>query len=454
MSHDKKCICKLCNCGKHRCPHHPITHGTVDPGHYSTEYETEFVPRRGGMQKSFKPTFQRNDNNGPMASETTNRTDFISHPLDNKIWRPSNAWAPPEGEFAKSTVYKTEFDPKPYAKVSPVKKESMRSMHAGPFVGEPTYKTDFKKWDLERPYRHNGSGNWAPPTEKFGGVSTAKSDFIGYYEPPRRPFKPAPTVNSTDSPFAGSTDYKDAYVRHPLEKRFQHKKDVWQPTGVPLDGLTTFQRDFTPKAYARPEMMRPTNQVHNQDTPFADDTTHRVDFKEWPLGRHHVHRAPEYQKPEGAMDGLTSYKSEYVALPYVKEPLMRPTQRMRNAGEFDGTTNYRENFIQHPYARAMPKQSNHDYTPPSVPFEGESTFTSHFHAHPISLSKSFKPTSSSIMSDAPFDGTTLYQVEYTPKHIEPCPAAMLETPRSKFKLSEVDSTGHRFYEAAKLVEAY
>jgi hypothetical protein len=453
MGVDKKCVCKICNCGKHRCPHHPITHATVDSGHYSTEYETEFVPRRGAMQKSFKPTYARNDTNGPMANETTHKVDFIPHPLDHKIYRPGNAWAPPEGQFEKSTVYKMEFDPKPYAKVAPIKREQLRAV-AGPFGGEPTYKTDYKKWDLERPYRHSSGGDWAPPTEKFEGVSTAKTDFIGYYEPPRRPFKPAPTVNTSDLPFAGSTDYKDAYVRHPLEGRYQKQKEVWQPTGVPMDGLTTFQRDFTPKAYARPEMMRPTNQVHNTEAPFAEDTTHRTDFKEWPLDRHHVHRAPEYQKPDGTIDGVTSYKSEYVALPFVKEALMRPTQRMRNTGPFDGTTNYREHYIQHPYAKANPVQSNHDYAPPSVPFEGESTFTSHYHAHPLAPSKSFKPTSSTIKSDAPFDGTTLYTTEYTPKQIEPCPAAMLETPRSKFKLSEVDPTGHRFYEPTNLVEAY
>jgi len=133
---------------------------------------------------------------------------------------------------------------------------------------------------------------------------------------------------------------------------------------------------------------------------------------------------------------------------------MRPTERMRNAGPFDGTTNYREHFIQHPYAKANAVNSHRDYTPPSIPFEGESTFTSHYHAHPLAPNKSFKPTSSQIKSDAPFDGTTLYKTEYTQKQIDPFPAALLESPRSKYKLSEVDPAGHRFYEPASLVEAY
>lgn len=335
-----------------------------------------------------------------------------------------------------------------------MKNDKQRSVVAGPFNGEPTYKTDYKKWELERPVRHNNGDGWKPPTEKFEGTSTAKSDFIGHYEPRRQPFKPAATVSASDAPFGGSSDYKDAYVRHPVEGRQQKQREIWQPTGVPMDAMTTFQRDFTPKAYARPAMVRPVNQVHSAETPFAEDTTHRMDFKEWPLDRHFVHRAPDYQKPEGVIDGVSSYKSEYVALPYVKEAPKRPADRSRRAGPFDGTTNYRETYIQHPLSKTSPVQTRGDYVPPSVPFEGESTFTSHYHAHPLAPSKPFKPTGSNVKSDAPFDGTTLYKVEYTAKQLEPCPAAMLETPRSNFKLAEVDTTGHRYYEPSNVVEAY
>uniref|UniRef100_A0A1I8JIC5 inositol-1,4-bisphosphate 1-phosphatase n=1 Tax=Macrostomum lignano TaxID=282301 RepID=A0A1I8JIC5_9PLAT len=90
---------------------------------------------------------------------------------------------------------------------------------------------------------------------------------------------------------------------------------------------------------------------------------------------------------------------------------------------------------------------NQTYQPNSAPFEGQSTTASHFVPHPMDVRRSFKPSQDAARTEGPFDGTTLYRMEYVPKHIEPCPAALLDTETSRYLYKETDDTGHKFYQA-------
>ncbi|CAF1648606.1 unnamed protein product, partial [Didymodactylos carnosus] len=65
----------------------------------------------------------------------------------------------------------------------------------------------------------------------------------------------------------------------------------------------------------------------------------------------------------------------------------------------------------------------------------------HYIPHQGGPSRSFKPDGSVYASGAPFDDSTMYRVEFTPKSIDPCPAALLETPRSSFVFRHDDPTG-------------
>lgn len=71
-------------------------------------------------------------------------------------------------------------------------------------------------------------------------------------------------------------------------------------------------------------------------------------------------------------------------------------------------------------------------------------------------------------TSAPFEDATMYRTEYTPKEVQPCPAALLEyvsavfpsffmthsfsfpyqcrTPRSDFILHHTEASGHKFYQ--------
>ena len=90
----------------------------------------------------------------------------------------------------------------------------------------------------------------------------------------------------------------------------------------------------------------------------------------------------------------------------------------------------------------------------------------HYIPHAGGPQRSFKPDGVVHQSSAPFQDATMYRTEYTPKEIEPCPAALLEyvsriffrftsfiflylcrTPRSNFILHHTEATGHKFYQS-------
>lgn len=50
--------------------------------------------------------------------------------------------------------------------------------------------------------------------------------------------------------------------------------------------------------------------------------------------------------------------------------------------------------------------------------------------------ESFKPHGQVTANQTPFDDATLYRMEYTPKHLEPCPASLLNTGLSKYVYDE------------------
>lgn len=62
----------------------------------------------------------------------------------------------------------------------------------------------------------------------------------------------------------------------------------------------------------------------------------------------------------------------------------------------------------------------------------------HYIPHDGGPQRSFKPDGQAYRSSAPFDDTTMYKTEFTPKEIEPCPATLLESvmnPSFRFRLT-------------------
>lgn len=441
----KKCICQLCTCGKHRCPHRP--YGIVGKGDQPcavTEYRSEFVPREGQPRESFKPDYALQSNTAPLQDETTHKHDYIKHALDKpKSFKPEEVYVP-RGEFDALTSYNKEYTPKGAERAKAIRHEAQKTI-AAPFEGDPTYKADYRRWDLGRtePIRHDGGYN--PPADPFKGESTYTTDFMKHQSAMRQPIRPDQAVLKSQEPFDDRTGYRTDYVSHPQQERFQRNKEEYIPNKAALDSLTTHKKDFTAKAGDRTRSMKPDNQGYRSDARFEDSTTNKSDYKRWEVQPIQTHKPDEYRAKTGDMDLHTMYNSEFTPKPMAKVTAVRPVERPSINAKFEGNTTYGGDYRKWQGARTAPIRAQSGYEPPNQPFEGLSTYKGHYIPHAGGPQRSFKPDGIVYKSAAPFEDATMYRTEYTQKEVEPCPAALLESPRSNLILQHTDPTGHKFY---------
>ncbi|KAK7115513.1 stabilizer of axonemal microtubules 2-like [Littorina saxatilis] len=440
----KKCICEICVCGRHRCPHRPhVSFGGNDKPCMLTEYATTYHQHPIHPRQSCKPTMRAVDSDAPIEDKTTNRVDYVRHPVERPYHHAPDAYKKPAGEHDLMTSYTKDYPEKRVDPAKAIRHDGQRQVQSK-FEGEPTYTSDYRNWDMGKPTRFGPQSAWEPPKDKFEGQSTFTRDYRRYNEPPRQPLRPHDGAVMSDTPFDGTTGYREEYIRHPLGARFVKERETYKPTGVPMDGLTTFTRDFRGQPGELTKSFKPNGQAAISDAPFEDGTTFKNDYRKWPAERPYHHMPDQYRKPEGDMDMNTTNRITYKQHPLQRHAAIKPScGRVMDAGQFEGITNYTSDFKPWEINRVHPTMRP-EYQPNDAPFQGISTQKAHFIQHPVNLTHSFKPANAA-MASGPFDDGTMYRMEYVPKATEPCPAAVLETARSKFTYVEQDTRGHKLY---------
>lgn len=157
------------------------------------------------------------------------------------------------------------------------------------------------------------------------------------------------------------------------------------------------------------------NPSYNEDL-----TNYRTDYKTHPLSKPFVHKPDEYIKPQGTMDGTTSYKQEYT------EKHGAPARAIRNEGQrmiparFDGEPTYRADYRKwEAGGRQQPYGMQAAWQPPQSKFEGQTTFQSDYKRNEIHPRQSFRPDQGPNLSDAPFEDRTVHRDAYIQHNIPP-----------------------------------
>jgi hypothetical protein len=313
------------------------------------------------------------------------------------------------------------------------------------FEGNPTYKSDYRQWDLSKtnPIKHDGG--YIPSNDPFGGDSTYVNDFKRHSQAPRTAIRPDnSTLQSTD-PFPDRTGYREDYIKHSLPSKYNRPKDEYMPNKIPLDSMTTSKRDFTPKDLEKMRSFKPDGTGYRSDAPFDDETTNKMDYKKWQLQPQFAKKDNEWRPPLGEMDMSTNYSNEFTQKPTQRALPIRPADRKKIDAKFEGDTTYGQDFRKWPGDKRSLIKAGNEYQTPNVPFEGLSTYKGHFLAHAGGPAQSFKPDGPAYRSDAPFESSTLYRTEFTQKDIEPCPTTLLETERARHVFHSEDDKGHKYY---------
>ncbi|XP_063044173.1 stabilizer of axonemal microtubules 2 [Engraulis encrasicolus] len=443
----RRCICEICSCGRHRCPHPPTAlYGTKgNKPCVITEY-TDKYPSYGNQHppQSLKPKQEFMGNKGRMDGTTTFKTDFIPYEITPRAGKQKAEYKPMPGEIDLATTYDQEF---PYYEV---KAAAPRRPKAKPHVGSgkldtvPTYKEDFRAWALQKTEMKKPDLAYHPPPEKFGNSTTFQDDFAPRGLVARESFKPLHQPLMSDTPFDGMTSNMQSYVPHPLEARFSRPPQVYKPSGVPMQGLTSHKQDFQGLPGRIPKSCKPEHAKTASDSPFQSSTEFRERFQQWPVTAPPRQKAQEYVAPTAEMDLSTTNNTHYTrhsVQPSVSaKPFTRPVQCNT---PFQSSTTTRDDFKAWASCKQEIIKKADELHRETGKIEDLTTFRSHFTQHALQPSVSFKPPNAPMTSDVPMHKQTMYTAEFTPKKISVCPASLGSPPGYAFE--ESDERGHRFY---------
>ncbi|CAL8350678.1 unnamed protein product [Merluccius merluccius] len=450
----KKCVCELCNCGRHRCPHKPTS--LYGKGNTTTceltEYSEKFPVYTGlyNPPNIMKPKLEVDNDKKRMDGTTTFKTDFIPHEVKRRPGRQPAEYRPNSGKIDLGTTYTQDFNPyeipQPSVPVRP--REMIRRMDKPKMVAIPTYKEDYKKWEVRRQQLSKPEYSYQPPSCKFGGATTFQDDFVSRAVPPRESFKPSNTVQRSDVPLESVTSNRLAFVLHPVEPRQQRPPETYQPSGQPLDSLTTNRQDFQGLAGELPQSCKPqTNEYSSMaaaGVPLQGSTENKEKFQKWPVSLPQFHKKEAYVAPTEQMNLSTTMAEAYVKhqiQPFVfAKPQLPPKT---STVPFQNHTTMREDFQSWGIHTRQPIVRNEETYKSSGKIEDLTTFRAHFTAHELRPNKSFKPPNQHARCSAPMEDSTMYRSEFTPKRISVCPASFELPPGYMFEAS--DDRGHKYF---------
>ncbi|XP_041755082.2 stabilizer of axonemal microtubules 2 isoform X1 [Coregonus clupeaformis] len=440
------CICEICSCGRHRCPHRPTAlYGKPNKTCVLTEY-TEKYPAYGGYNppQSLKPKPVNHGDQGRMDGTTTFKTDFIPYEVTRRPGKQQAEYKPKPGDIDLGTTYKqdyTLYEVHPFAPSRP--RERVRATgHKMDTV--PTYKEDFRQWEMCKRELKKPDLSYHPPDAKFDGHTTFQDDFLTRGLAPRESFKPSSSPKMSDAPFDCVTSNQQCYVPHPLEARWVKAPEPYRPSSQPLQDLTTNRRDYQGLPGQLPQSYKPNPGKVTSDIPFQSSTEFKERFQQWPVSLPQLHKSLQYVSPTEHMDMSTTSGADYVRhniQPFISaKPFNRPN---KSSAPFQVCTTMRDDYQPWEVKRQAMIKKPEEMQRATGRMDYLSTFKAHFTPHELQPSVSFKPAHAPMRTDAPLEGGTMYSTEFTPKRISICPASYDSPPG--FVFEDSDDRGHRFY---------
>ncbi|XP_069481104.1 stabilizer of axonemal microtubules 2 [Ambystoma mexicanum] len=445
----RKCICEICTCGRHHCPHNPTQ--IFDKGGQAcrlSEY-VEKYPLYGNIQpaQSLKPKQEYQRDHGKMEGMTTFKSDYMPYDAINRPVRVQEVYQPKPGQIDLGTTYKRDFNPYEVAPMVPARPVERRQTHGGKVDTTPTYKDDYRPWDIQKRELTKPDHSYNRPTVKFGNSTTFQDDFIPKGVEPRESYKPSAMAKLSKVPFDGVTSHRISYIPYEIEPKHARQKQEYKPSSQPFDDLTTHRLDFKGLLGGIAKSCKPEYSKVGSNAAFNGSTEFRDRFQPWSISLPQVRKMAEYVPPEVQMELDTTSHMAYIKHHLSPVAPIRPmSQGRRVKVPFKGNTTMKEDFRAWETGRQEIVKRDQQIQRPSGKFEGLTTFQSHYIPHEMNPTHSFKPMNAPLQSLVPFEGGTMYRSDYTPKKNEICPANYPAPPGYVFE--SVDERGHKFFRKA------
>ncbi|XP_054244179.1 stabilizer of axonemal microtubules 2 [Indicator indicator] len=439
-----RCLCEICICGRHRCPHKPTKIYDNGPQpRFTTEYGENY-PIYGNVPppRSLRPKQEYQGHRGRMEGMTTFKSDYLPYDIVKRPFRVQEEYKPKTGEMELRTTYRKDYNAHKIQPVTLVRPLEREHTTGGKFDTIPTYQDDYRSWAVQR-REPSKVDAYQPPTVKFGNSTTFQDEFVPKELNPRQSFKPRCVAKLSDVPFESATSHRASYIAHQLGPKFMRPKEEYKPSNQPFEGLTTHQNDFKGLPGQLAKSCKPEYTKVGSNAQFNGVTEFQDHFQPWLVSLPEVRKTREYVPPSGNMDLNSTTHLDYVKHKISPAVPIRPvSNQKRTNAPFQGTTTTKEDFKAWDICQQEITKKQQEIPKPTGKFDDLTTFKSHYIPYQIIPAQSFKPIHL-VPRSAPFQDETTYRTEYTPKKQNICPAIYSSPPG--YVYVNTDSHGHKFF---------
>lgn len=449
-----KCICQICQCGKHRCPHYMPQQASKPKGpcQYS-EYQTMYKKNQGHNRDPIRRPEDLLRNEGEVDFKTTHKDKFPAHQVQKRRGRVQENYIRNTAPMDLNTEYGSKYvegkgEHFPYPDY--LKQKSQPFGDGKDRVGQSTTHQDFHPMQPEeKAMVYRLQDNVHLSEDPFDHQTTHQSDFTRLQKLPEKSQRRADQLDSK-GPGSYQTTNKEHFIQHKNNRRYQKPATVvYYPNQRPFEGKSMMKSDFQPHSNVdKSEMVRHENNLFSSNGPLDNETTNHATYKGWEVQKRPViNDAPTYKKPQGKMD-FNKTSDDYKMHGNVAKKTMRPRDNLEwTDKEFDGVTSYKDGYIR--YDGHKPEKSmarEREYYSSGVPFEAVSENKDQYKKLNVSPSKPVKRDHTGLLdNEVPFVSGTSYELQFGEKKLPECPSkTLLSNNFAGYKIRDDFVAGHRY----------
>ncbi|XP_009862818.1 PREDICTED: protein FAM154B [Apaloderma vittatum] len=148
-------------------------------------------------------------------------------------------------------------------------------------------------------------------------------------------------------------------------------------------------------------------------------TTFKSDYLPYDIVKRPFQVPEEYKPKTGEIELGTTYQKDYNVHKIQPVTLVRPLERKHTTGgKLDTIPTYQDDYRSWEVQRREPSKAEHIYHPPTEKFGNSTTFQDDFVPKELILRQSFKPRVAKL-SDVPFDSATSHRSSYIVHQLQP-----------------------------------
>lgn len=201
---------------------------------FQSDYQKNPIP----MRHSFKPDDRPRMSDAPFEDSTNHRSDYIKHPMPQKFQRPREEYKPSGAQFEGLTTFKRDYKGAHGEPTHSFKPEGRPFQSDARFDDDTTNRSDFKKWQMERPYVHAHE-----PYQKPAGEMHMDTTHNSTYKqlPIDRVVAMKPTsAKQASAPFEGRTMYNSEFIKKNAERAQPNRQPDYVPNQAAFQGKLNF----------------------------------------------------------------------------------------------------------------------------------------------------------------------------------------------------------------------